>query len=151
MPNTKAPAGGGTSVFGQTAADVWAAPVVVGYGRAVAQIAANASLASYTVGANDGSFKVSANVNVTVATTCSFTVTCAYTDEAGTARTLTMPFVNVAGTAIVNTVANATGTVPYMGIPVIIRAKAATTIVIATTGTFTTVTYTAEGIITQFA
>jgi hypothetical protein len=119
--------------------------------RSVAQTAAVASVATLTLGASDGTFEVAANVLVTTATTHAFTVTCAYTDEGNTARTLTLPFVLVAGTAIVTSVANANGAVPYMGIPVRIRAKAGTPITITTTGTFTTVTYNVEGSIWQIA
>jgi hypothetical protein len=119
--------------------------------RSNAQTGAVASVATYTVGTSDHTFIVSANVLVTVATTHSFTVTCAYTDEGNTARTLTMAFLLVAGSAITNTIANAAGAVPYMGIPVQIRAKASTAITIATTGTFTTVTYNVEGLIVQVA
>ncbi len=122
-------------------------PVTVAKGRATAQTGANASVSTFTVGAADASFAVSANVRVTTATTHAFTVTCAYTDEENTARTLTMPFTLVAGAAIVTSIANAAGTVPYMGINLHIRAKAGTAITIATTGTFTSVAYNVEGII----
>lgn len=117
-------------------------------GRATAQTAANASVASYTVGAADASFIVSANVLVTTSTTHNFTVTCAYTDEGNTARTATFNFTNVAGT-IATAIANAGGAVPYQGVPIHIRAKASTAITIATTGTFTSVTYNAEGVVTK--
>jgi hypothetical protein len=128
-------------------------PVVVGYGRTVAATAAVASIAAFTVGAADASFEVKANVLVTTATTHTFTLTCAYTDEGNTARTLTLPFVLVAGSAVVTSVANATGAVPYMGIAINIRCKAATTITIASAagGTYTSVVYNAEGIIKQSA
>jgi hypothetical protein len=119
--------------------------------RSVAAIVAVTSVNSITVGGSDGTFKISANVLVTTATTHAFTVTCAYTDEGGTARTATLSFTNVAGTAIVTSVANATGTVPYQGLEITIRAKAGTTITIATTGTFTSVVYNVEGIIQQVA
>ncbi len=115
---------------------------VVGAARALGQTAA-ATLATYTVGGADASYMVSANVLVTIATVHSFTVTCTYTDEGNTSRTLTLSFSNVGGT-ISTTIANAGGAVPYEGIPLHIRAKAGTTIVIATTGTFTTVTYNLE-------
>jgi hypothetical protein len=88
---------------------------------------------------------------VTTATTHNFTVTCAYTDEGNTARTLTLSFTLVAGGAFTTAVANANGAVPYMGIPQHIRVKANTAITIATTGTFTTVTYNVEGLIRQLA
>lgn len=118
------------------------------FGRATAQTAAVASVATYTLPATDGSFEISANVLITTATIHSFTVTVAYTDEGNTARTLTLPFINLAGTAL-TAIANAAGAVPYEGIPLHIRAKASTAITIATTGTFTTVTYSVEAIIRQ--
>ena len=118
-------------------------------GRATAQTAANASVATLTVGSNDGTYEVSADVLVTTATTHAFTVTVAYTDEGNTARTVTMNFSLVAGGAFTTSIANANGAVPYMGMPIHIRCKAATTITIATTGTFTTVTYNVEGRIAQ--
>ncbi len=119
---------------------------IQGAGRATAQVGANASVATYTVGAADASFIVSANVLVTTATTHNFTVTCAYTDEGNTARTATFNFQTVAG-VIGTAITNVGGAVPYASLPVHIRAKAATAITIATTGTFTTVTYNVEGVI----
>lgn len=116
--------------------------------RVTAQTGASASVATWTVGGSDGSFEVSANVLITTSTLHSFTVTCAYTDEGNTARTLTLNFDNLAGTSI-TTIANAAGAVPYAGVPAHIRCKSGTAITIATTGTFTTVTYNAEGSITQ--
>jgi hypothetical protein len=117
--------------------------------RSTAQIAAK-TLASYTVGAADGSFLVSANVLVTTATLHSFTATVTYTDEGNTSRTVTLNFSTLAG-ALTPTIANAGGAVPYEGLPLHIRAKSGTTITIATTGTFTTVTYNVEGMITQIS
>lgn len=117
-------------------------------GRLTAQNAAVANVKTVTVPASDTSYEVSANVRVTTATTHSFTVTCTYTDEGGTSRTITLTFRLVASpTTITTTIANANGTVPYNGEVLHIRAKAATTIVIATTGTFTTVVYNVEGTI----
>lgn len=121
---------------------------IQGAGRVTAQSAAAASVATYTVGASDASFLVSANVLVTASVTNSFTATCAYTDEASNARTLTLTFSNVGGTFL-TTITNVTGTGAYEGIPLHIRAKASTAITIATTGTFTSVTYNAEGIISK--
>lgn len=120
---------------------------VVGANRATAQTAAK-SLTAYTVGAADASFIVSANVNVTASTTNSFTVTVAYTDETNTARTLTLTFSNISGT-LLTTITNVLGVGAYEGVPLHIRAKAGTTITIASTGTFTSVTYNLEGIINQ--
>lgn len=119
-----------------------------GIGRATAQTAAVASVVALTVGASDASYEVSANVLVTTATTHNFTATVAYTDEGNTARTLTLNFSSLAG-ALATAIINTGGAIPYSGIAVHIRCKAATTITVATTGTFTTVTYNVEGIIRQ--
>ena len=119
-------------------------------GRSTAQTAAVASVATTTLGGSDGSFVVSANVLVTTSTTHNFTVTCAYTDEGNTARTLTFNFSSLAG-VIATTIINTGGAVPYEGVPMHIRCKASTAITIATTGTFTTVTYNVEGSIVQIA
>lgn len=128
-------------------------PAIVAYGRVSAQAAAVASIAAFTVGAQDASFEVSANVLVTTATTHSFTLTCAYTDEGNSARTLTLTFGLVAGGVATTSIANANGAVPYHGAPVCIRCKAGTAITIASAagGTYTTVVYNAEGIIRQLA
>ena len=126
----------------------WGVPAIYGTGRATAQTGAKASLATYTVGAADGSFLVSANVNVTTSTTHNFTTTVTYTDEGNTSWTLTLSFSQLAGT-ILSAITNVTGAGPYEGIPLQIRCKASTSITIATTGTFTTVTYNVEGYIIQ--
>lgn len=125
-------------------------PVIVANGRATAQAAANASISTFTVGAADGSFEVSANLNATVVTTLATTLTCTYTDESNTARTMILPIQQLSGSFI------AAGAITGVGAwetPVMhIRAKAATAITILTSaGTFTGVTYTAEGIIKQTA
>lgn len=120
-------------------------------GRVTAQTAAVASVATYTVGSSDASFRVSGNVNVTTSTAHSFTVTCTYTDETNSARTLTLGFTQLAGATIISSITNVTGAGPYVGLTYGIRCKAATTITFATTGTFTTVTYNAEGRLEQLA
>lgn len=117
---------------------------VQGAGRSTAQTAAVGSVATYTVGASDASFEVSANVLVTTSTTHSFTATCAYTDESNVARTLTLSFSGLTGTFL-TAITNVTGAGPYEGVPMHIRCKASTAITIATAGTFTTVTYNVEG------
>ncbi len=126
-------------------------PAIYGYGRSNAQTAAVGSVTTYTVGAADGSFEVSANVNVTTATTHNFTVTCTYTDETNTSRTLTLGFTQLAGATFLSAITNLTGIGPYESPTYHIRCKASTAITIATTGTFTTVTYNVEGIIKQTA
>lgn len=128
----------------------WGTPAVYASARSVAQTAAVASVATYTVGAADGSFMVMANVNVTAVTTASFTVTVAYTDEAGNSDTLTLNFSSLTGTFL-TAITNVTGTGAYEGVPLYIRAKASTSITIATTGTFTSVTYNVGATIVQMA
>lgn len=122
-------------------------PAIYGYGRSTAQTAAVTSVATYTA-SGDGSYYVSANVNVTAAATASFQVTCSYTDETNTSRVAVLSFSSITGTFL-NTITNVTGTGAYEGIPLHIRAKNGTTITIATTGTFTSVTYNVEGAITE--
>lgn len=124
-------------------------PAILAAGRQTGKIAAQ-TLTSYTNTASDGSFTVSANINVTTSTAYSFTVTCTYTDETNVSRVATLAFQQLAGTSL-NTITNVTGAGPYEGIPLHIRVKASTTITIATVGTFTTVTYNGEGIIEQKA
>lgn len=126
-------------------------PSIYGSDRKTGLTAAQA-LATYTVGSSDGSFIVSANVLVTTATVHSFTVTVSYTDEGNTARVLTLNFSTIAG-VLTPTIAAAGGAVPYEGVPLHIRAKASTTIIIATAagGTYTTVVYNFEENITQIS
>jgi hypothetical protein len=119
---------------------------VAAYSRLTARTAAVASVTAYTVGVVDSSFEVSANVNVTTSTTHSFNVQCDYTDETNTARTLNLVFNDLSGT-LVPQIADASGAIPYSGIPHRIRCKASTVITIKTTGIFTAVTYNIEGII----
>lgn len=126
----------------------WGLPAIYGTGRSTAQVAAVASVATYTNGAADGSFHVSANVNVTTSTTHSFSVQVDYTDETNTAQTLTLTFSQLTA-ALVSVITNVTGAGPYEGLPVQIRCKASTAITVKTTGTFTTVTYNVEGLIQQ--
>lgn len=115
--------------------------------RSTAQTAAVVSVVAWTVGAADGSFLISSNVNVTAFSVGTFNVTVAYTDETNTARTLTLNFSSVTGTLGIAIAAAGA----FEGIPVHIRAKAATTITIATSGTFTSLTYNVEGAIAQIA
>lgn len=105
------------------------------------------SVITYTSGEGNGtvdaSYLISANINVTASTTNSFTATVTYTDETNTSQTQTLPFVALAGTTL-TTITNVTGVGPYEGVPIHIRCKTNTTIVIATVGTFTSVTYNVE-------
>lgn len=106
---------------------------------------ASAFLATYTVGgSSDESLEVSSNILITASSTFNFAVTCTYTDEGGTSRVQTMPF-STLSSGFVTALTNSGGAVPYNGVPLHIRAKAGTTVVIATSGTFTSVTYNFEG------
>lgn len=136
-----------TSLKGITVAG-YGVPVIVAASRVTAQSAANTSISTFTVGAADGSFEVSANMNVTASTALATTLTCTYTDESNTARTMVLPIEQLSGSFIAAGAITGTGAweTPVMHI----RAKAATAITILTSaGTFTSVTYTAEGIIKQ--
>ncbi len=145
-------ASGNMSKFRGVATGGFGVPAIYASGRnaAVTNTAASTT-ATYTVGAADGTFQVSANILVLTATTHAFTAFCTYQDEGGTTRTLTLSFTLVAGGTLVTSIANGNGAVPYMGIPQLIRAKAATDITIGTTGTFTTVVYNISALITQVA
>lgn len=138
-------------IGGVTTSGALGAVAVVASGRSTAQTAAVTSVSTFTVGGSDGSFEVSVNVNVTTSTLHNFTVTCAYTDETNTARTVTLGLIQLAGATLITAITNVTGAGPYEGFPVHLRCKASTAITVATVGTFTTVTYNAEGIIKQTA
>lgn len=119
-------------------------PIIVGNDRKTAQTAA-VSLATYTVGAADTSYQISANVNVTAFAVGTFNIQVAYTDETNTAQTLKLNFSSVTGT--IGLAIAATG--PFEGIPAHIRAKAGSTIIVSSTGTFTSLTYNLEERIVQ--
>lgn len=117
-------------------------PGIVGNDRKTGQTA-GVNLATYTVGASDASFIVSANILVTTSTLYSISATVSYTDEGNTSRVLTLNFSQLTG-VFVTTITNALAAPVYEGVPLHIRCKAGTTIVIGTTGTFTTITYNFE-------
>lgn len=123
---------------------------LVKYTRPAQQSASTVTLATYTTPAADGSYRVWVNVNVTTAGSLNMTVTCAYTDESNVARTLTIPFLLLAGT-LVQSITSAQGTIAYESIPITIRTKASTSITLATAGTVTGGVYTGEGFIEQVA
>jgi hypothetical protein len=139
--------GGKVVDYGGVVTTGYGVPAIYGSDRKTGLTAAQA-LATFTVGAADGSFLVSANILVTTATLHNFTVTVSYTDEGNTARVLTLQFSTLAGALLINII-NTASTVPYEGVPLHIRAKASTTIIIATTGTFTTCVYNFEEMISQ--
>lgn len=136
------------SNYNSVATTGWGVPALYGAGRVTAQAAANASISTYTCGAADGSFEVSANMNVTAAVALSTTLICSYTDESNTARVMVLPVQQLTGNFITGGLI--TGTGAWESVVMHIRCKASTSITIGTAaGTFTSVTYTAEGIIKQ--
>jgi hypothetical protein len=141
---------GQISEYANVATTGWGIPAIYATGRATARTNAVASVASYTVGGADGSFQVSANVNVTVSTAHNITVDVDYTDETNTARSLELSCRRLTGT-VITSITDITGVGPYHGISLHLRCKAATTITVKTDGTFTTVTYNVEATITQIA
>lgn len=138
---------GKVSTYNNIVTSGWGHPTIYGFGRSPAQTGAVASVATYTVGVSDGSFIVSANANVTTFVAGTFNVTVAYTDETNTAQTLKLNFSSLTGTLGIAIAASG----PFEGIPAHIRCKASTTITIATSGTFTSLTYNVEGSISQIA
>lgn len=135
------------SKYNNVATAGWGTPAIYGSGRSTAQTAAVASVATYTVGASDSSFIVSANANITAFVAGTFNVSVSYTDETNAAQTLKLNFASITGT--IGVALAAAG--PFEGIPNHIRCKAATAITIATTGTFTSLTYNVEAVISQIA
>lgn len=125
--------------------------VISGNSRVAGATAAVSNQGNVTVGAADGTYEVNANILVTTATTHTFTATCNYTDESNTARVVTLTFGLIAGGVATTSITNTNGAVPYLGVPLLIRAKAGSTITINTTGTFTTVVYNIEALIKLIA
>lgn len=141
-----------TKIGGITTVGAVGAPAIVATGRVTAQSAANASVSTFTVGAADGSFEVSGNMNVTASTTLVTTLTCTYTDESNVARSMILPVTPLSGTFVAAGAITGAGASVWETPVMHIRCKAATAITILTSvGTFTGVTYTAEGIIKQTA
>lgn len=139
---------GKTATYNNIVTSGWGVPAIYGSGRLTAQTGAVASVTSYTVGAADGSFDVSGYVNITTSTTHSISVTVSYTDETSTARTLVLNLYDLNGVAL-TTITQVEGVGPYSSTPFRIRCKAGTTITVATTGVFTSVTYNVEATIGQ--
>ena len=125
----------------------WGVPAIYGSGRSTAQTGAVASVATYTVGAADGSFLVSMNILVTAFTVGTVSGVITYTDEGNTARSLTMNFSAITG--VLNTTVGAAGA--FEGVPLHIRTKASTVITVTTTVSAFTGTYNVEGAILQLA
>lgn len=148
---TLAPAG--VTNYANVATAGWGVPAIYGAGTVSAQTVRSAAVATYTVGAADGTFEVGGNVNVTTSTTHSFSLDVEYTDESNTARTLILPMASLGGSYVSGgLITNVTGAGPYSSSTLTIRCKAATSITIRpSAGTFTSVTYNAAAVIQQTA
>lgn len=121
-------------------------PTIVGRQRLDAQGGALAALLTFTLGSSDGTFEYGVTCTLTTAGSANFTATVAYTDESNAARTTTVDWAVGSSFPTAVTVAG-----QYAGTVRQIRAKAGTTITVATTGTFTGATYNIEAILTQLA
>lgn len=138
----------GISTYNNIATEANGIAAIVKYTRVTAQSAANSSIATYTTPASDGSYLISGNINVTAATAISTSLNVNYTDETNTARTMIIPISGLGGTFVAGGLATSTG--PFESSVMHIRTKASTAITIYTAaGTFTGVTYNAEGVIRQ--
>ena len=143
---------GKLTTYNNVATAGWGVPAIYSHGRVEATTNARAAAAAtYTVGAADGSFRVSGNVLVTTSTTHSFSLDVSYTDESNVARGLILPMAQLAGAFVTGgLITNVTGAGPYESPAMHIRCKAATSITIrVSAGTFTTVVYNSEGLIEQ--
>lgn len=144
---------GKTTTYNNIVTAGWGTPAIQAQGRVVAATnTGTASVATYTVGAADGTFEVGCNVLITTSTTFSFSCDTTYTDEGNTARTMVIPIQGLGGNFATNgLITNALGAGPYESATMTIRAKAATAITIRTSagGTFTTVVYNIDGTIKQ--
>lgn len=115
------------------------------FGRATSQTAANSNVKTVTVGGSDATYEVSANVLIATSGSHNFNVIVDFTDEGNTARTVTLVFSNPSIAAAPSpTIRFDSGAVPFCGMPIHLRCKASTNIVVKTTGTFTGCTYNVE-------
>jgi len=73
-------------------------PFIASSGNAIAQTGAISSITSFTTGSGGGSFEVGGYLDVTAFTAGTISLLCDYTDPGGTARTLTIPLIALAGT-----------------------------------------------------
>jgi hypothetical protein len=106
---------------------------------------ASGTILTYPTPAADGDYQVSAQLQVSAATTLATTLTCAYTDVDSQSQTLVMVVQNnaTAGAFAASGAITASSSTPTYSTPVMhIRVKGGTTITVSTTtGTFTGVTY----------
>lgn len=123
----------------------WGTSVVQADGNIAATTnARSAAVATYTVGAADGTFVVGGSINITTSTTFSFSLDCVYTDDGNVSRTLVLPLTQLSGTFVATGLAtNILGAGPYESAAMTIRCKASTSITIrpSSGGTYTAVVY----------
>jgi len=112
-------------------------------GSATAQTTTNSNVVQVTVGASDGTYLIGASVLCTTYASGNLNITIAYTDVLGNSITLPLNGHFTSGYGV-----NVSGTGNFEGQAIQIRAKAATTVTITTTGTFS-LTYNIYGSITQ--
>lgn len=109
--------------------------------RLQGQSTAVSGLVNQTVGALDATYVLYANVYITSGSSFSFNTLCSYTDEGNNARNAAFNF-SIPGTNTLNPlISNAGGSVPYMSGALCVRCKAASTLSVVTSGTFTTIGY----------
>jgi hypothetical protein len=134
--------GGTLKRYGAVATAGNGLPSIMSSGRnAAVNAAAQTVINAFAVPAADTTYELNVNVLITTLGSGSFTVTCTYTDEGNTARTMTIPFINTAG-ATVTTLAAAA---PFATPDIRIRCKASSTISVqSVAGTFTGCTYNIE-------
>jgi len=118
-------------------------PVIRATGQFDAQVAAVATVATYTP-AVDTTLDVTCSILVTTSGTENFTIQVAYTDTGNTARVAVLPLRLLTGVNVI-IVNFANGAIPYAGVLERIRVKGGTAVTISTTGTFTGCTYNVGG------
>jgi hypothetical protein len=126
-------------------------PYVLQSGRGVAITSSlDANRCTFTPAA-DGTFEVWDYILVTTAgAATNMNGTIAFKTEEGTARSVAVVWQLAAGGTVTN-VLTAAGTVGYYGVPIVIRAQAATAITVSTTGTPSTAVYNHECSIQQIS
>lgn len=129
------------SVYDKEATQGKGIPVIKKYDHQAGISGVAATGATYTPAAA-GAFLVSVNVLVTTPGSANFTCECTYTDEGGTARTMTM-ILALVGATVTKQVLAATGAVPYASAVYHIRVKGGVAITLQTqaAGTYTGCTY----------
>ena len=115
--------------------------------------AAVTNAVNYTPPATAGTYRLSIIVDVSTATTHSFTANLAYKNAAGTAITESCDFIlqTLATGTVTKDVAAANGVKRYVANEVFAIDNSATAITLSTVGTFTTVTYRMAAILEQLA